>query len=45
MTSIEPRPIRWTRDEYYRLCEDGFFQDRRVQLIGGEIVEMPAQKN
>jgi Uma2 family endonuclease len=23
----------------------GFFQDRRVQLIEGEIVEMPAQKN
>src|SRR5947208_1329284 len=45
MSSVEPRPVRWTKEEYYRLCEDGFFQDRRVQLIGGEIVEMSAQKN
>jgi Uma2 family endonuclease len=42
---VEPRPIRWTREEYYRLCEEGFFQDRRVQLIGGEIVEMASRKD
>ena len=23
----------------------GYFQDRRVELIGGEIIEMSAQKN
>jgi Uma2 family endonuclease len=45
MNSTEPRPICWTKDEYYRLCQEGFFQDRRVELIGGEIVEMSAQKN
>ncbi len=45
MSVAEPRPYRWTRDEYYRLCETGWFQDRRVQLIGGEIIEMPAQTN
>jgi Uma2 family endonuclease len=33
------------REEYIRLSDEGYFQDRRVQLIGGEIVEMPAQKN
>jgi Uma2 family endonuclease len=43
MSRSEPRPVRWTRDEYIRLCEEGFFYDRRVELIGGEIVEMAAQ--
>jgi Uma2 family endonuclease len=43
MSRSEPRPVRWTRDEYIRLCEEGFFHDRRVELIGGEIVEMAAQ--
>jgi Uma2 family endonuclease len=45
MKVTEPRPYRWTLDEYYKLCEDGFFLERRVQLIDGEIIEMPAQKN
>jgi Uma2 family endonuclease len=45
MSSAEPRPIRWTKDEYYRLCDEGWFNERRVQLIGGEIIEMAAQKN
>jgi len=34
-----------TREEYIRLSDDGYFQDRRVQLIGGEIIELPAQTN
>jgi Uma2 family endonuclease len=45
MEGSEPRPLRWTRDEYYRLCEQDWFQGKRVQLIDGEIIEMPAQKN
>jgi Uma2 family endonuclease len=45
MSVTEPRPVCWTKDEYYRLCEEGWFNGRRVQLIGGEIVEMPAQHN
>jgi Uma2 family endonuclease len=36
---------RMTADEYLRLSDQGHFQDRRVQLIDGEIIEMPAQKN
>jgi Uma2 family endonuclease len=40
-----PRTWRWTREEYYRLYDQGFFQDRRVELIDGEIVEMPVMKN
>ncbi len=43
MSRSEPRPARWTRDEYFRLYEAGYFNDRRVELIGGEIVEMAAQ--
>ena len=35
--------MRRTRDEYFRLCEAGYFNDRRVELIGGEIVAMAAQ--
>jgi Uma2 family endonuclease len=45
MNAVEPHPYRWTRDEYYKLCESEWFLDKRVQLIGGEIVEMSAQKH
>jgi Uma2 family endonuclease len=45
MEFTEPRPLRWAREDYYRLCAAEWFQGRRVQLIGGEIIEMPAQKN
>jgi len=38
-----PQPRRWTRDEYYRLGESGVFEGDRVELIGGEIVEMSPQ--
>src|SRR5947209_3507639 len=45
MEITEPTPLKWTADDYYRLCEAEWFLGRRVQLIGGEIIEMPAQKN
>jgi Uma2 family endonuclease len=41
----EPRPYRWTIEEYYHLCEAEWFQGRHVQLIDGEIIDMPSQKN
>ena len=41
----EPRARRFTRDEYYRMADIGLFEDRRVELIDGEIIEMPAQRN
>jgi Uma2 family endonuclease len=41
----EPRPYRWTRQEYYQMIDLGWFQDRRVELIDGEVIEMPAQKD
>lgn len=34
-----------TRDEFYRLTELGYFNGKRVELIGGEITEMAAQSN
>src|SRR5688500_7704612 len=34
----EPRVHRWTKDEYYRAAE--LFSNRRVELIGGEIIDM-----
>jgi Uma2 family endonuclease len=40
----EPADRLWTRDEYDRLVEQGFFDGQRVELVEGRIVEMPAQK-
>jgi Uma2 family endonuclease len=44
MPVTEPRTFHWTREEYHRLADQGFFQDRRVELIEGEIIEMPVPK-
>jgi Uma2 family endonuclease len=45
MPETQPRASRITREEYLRLSEQGHFQDRRVELIDGEIIEMSSQKN
>lgn len=39
--SPTPTPYQFTRDEYYRLWESGFFSDKRVELLNGEILTMP----
>ena len=44
-TSNEPRPHRWTREQFYQMLDLGWFQDQRVELIDGEVIDMPAQKN
>ncbi len=36
-------PRRWTREEYYRLGEQGFFDNERVELLNGEIWTLPPQ--
>lgn len=42
--AVETR--RWTREEYERLVEQGFFHpDERIELIEGVIYEMPPQKS
>lgn len=38
--TIQPRPYRWTRKEYYELGKLGFFGDKNVELIEGEVIEM-----
>ena len=35
----------WTRDEYYKMAELGFFDGKRVELIEGEIIEMSPMKS
>jgi len=40
-----PGPYCFTRDEYYRLGEINFFGDSKVELIGGEILNVPPQSN
>jgi Uma2 family endonuclease len=53
MTAVELEPIRPQRsrrfpinkDAFYRMMEAGEFNGKRVELIGGEIIEMPAQSN
>lgn len=40
---IEPSPKRWTREEYYRLGEAGYFFGQRVELIEGEIMVLRPQ--
>ncbi len=33
---------KWTIDEYHRMIAMGILDDRRVELLKGEIVEMPS---
>lgn len=42
---IEPRVHRWSRDEFYFMGDLGWFQDQHVELIDGEIFEMPPPGN
>jgi Uma2 family endonuclease len=37
--------IRWTVTDYFRMAEAGLFDDRRVELIDGEVIEVQAQAN
>jgi len=41
----EPKTVRWTRNEYYKMAELGFFRGKRVELIKGEIVVMSPMKS
>jgi len=40
----DPKPRRWTKAEYYRMAELGWFRGERVELIDGEIVALGPQK-
>jgi Uma2 family endonuclease len=39
----EPAPRRWTREEYYRMGDLGFFHGQPVELIEGEIMVLSPQ--
>jgi Uma2 family endonuclease len=39
------RGVRFTRDQFCLLDEHGFFAERRVMLIHGEVLEMPQMKH
>ena len=46
MVSVTPPQVhRWTRHEYHRLAELGFFEGRRVELIEGQVIDMAAMKS
>lgn len=34
----EPKEFRWTREAYYQLESLGFFTDKKVELLNGEII-------
>jgi Uma2 family endonuclease len=39
---VEPARRLWSRREYYQLAAEGFFNEQRVELIEGEIIQMAA---
>lgn len=40
-----PQVHVWTRHEYHRMAELGFFEGRRVELIEGQVIDMAAMKS
>jgi Uma2 family endonuclease len=43
MNTIAVTTVKWTIDEYHRMIAAGILDDRRVELLKGEIVEMPSE--
>ena len=43
-TTDPPAPMRWSLDDYHRAIDAGLFDDRRVELVDGEIYEMPPMR-
>jgi Uma2 family endonuclease len=44
-TQAQPQVHRWTQAEFHQLVDQGWFLDQRVELIGGELLEMPGPGN
>lgn len=36
---VPPGPCRWTKDQYHQMRDMGWFIDKHVELISGEIIE------
>jgi Uma2 family endonuclease len=43
--SVEPAVHRWTRAEYDELVSLGAFDDRRIELLDGELIDMAPTSN
>lgn len=43
MHVVEPMRRQWSRTEYYRMAELGWFQGQRTELMGGEVVVLNPQ--
>ena len=41
----EPTVRKWTKNEYHEAAELGWFDGQRVELIDGEVIRMPPQKD
>lgn len=41
----QPKVHQWTRQEYRRMAEMGLFDDRRVELIEGQVIDMAAMRS
>ena len=35
--------VKWTLDDYHRMLEVGLLEGRHVELLNGEIIEMPPE--
>lgn len=42
MTIANPKLYQWTKDEYYKMAEIGLFDEKRTELIEGQVIEMSA---
>ncbi len=46
MVSVtQPQVHVWTRDEYHRLADLGFFEERRIELVEGQVMDMAAMRS
>ena len=41
MTSTLLTPVKWSVNDYHQMIASGLLRDRRVELLDGDIVEMP----
>jgi Uma2 family endonuclease len=41
IVTFEPRPIRFSSAEFLEMVAAGVFRDRKVELVDGEIIELP----
>lgn len=45
MKTAVAKQVRFTVADYFRMSEAGLFDNRRVELVNGRVIEVPAQAN